>query len=104
GPPYGALGRSANDFSPAQHATRSAPSIRFPLPSCIETARWPLRSDGAPPPRDGRHFLAVMADAHPAAASLYHAIWRAFAVLLPVRTVGVMGDDRTYDQACALRA
>ncbi len=35
---------------------------------------------------------------------LYDAIWQAFAVLLPVRTVGVMGDGRTYDQACALRA
>jgi GMP synthase (glutamine-hydrolysing) len=32
------------------------------------------------------------------------AIWQAFAVLLPVRTVGVMGDGRTYDFACALRA
>ncbi|MBX6747871.1 MAG: glutamine-hydrolyzing GMP synthase, partial [Acetobacteraceae bacterium] len=38
------------------------------------------------------------------AAGLYDAIWQAFAVLLPVRTVGVMGDSRTYDQACALRA
>ena len=38
------------------------------------------------------------------AAGLYHAIWQAFAVLLPVRTVGVMGDLRTYDHACALRA
>ena len=37
-------------------------------------------------------------------AGLYDAIWQAFAVLLPVRTVGVMGDDRTYDFACALRA
>jgi GMP synthase (glutamine-hydrolysing) len=37
-------------------------------------------------------------------AGLYDAIWQAFAVLLPVRTVGVMGDGRTYDQACALRA
>src|SRR6187431_30851 len=35
---------------------------------------------------------------------LYDQIWQAFAVLLPVRTVGVMGDGRTYDQACALRA
>lgn len=35
---------------------------------------------------------------------LYDQIWQAFAVLLPVRTVGVMGDDRTYDQVCALRA
>ena len=38
------------------------------------------------------------------AAGLYDAIWQAFAVLLPVRTVGVMGDGRTYEQACALRA
>ncbi|MFN4310480.1 MAG: glutamine-hydrolyzing GMP synthase [Ferrovibrio sp.] len=37
-------------------------------------------------------------------SGLYDAIWQAFAVLLPVRTVGVMGDGRTYDQACALRA
>ncbi len=37
-------------------------------------------------------------------AGLYDAIWQAFAVLLPVRTVGVMGDFRTYDNVCALRA
>lgn len=37
-------------------------------------------------------------------AGLYDAIWQAFAVLLPVRTVGVMGDARTYDFVCALRA
>jgi GMP synthase (glutamine-hydrolysing) len=37
-------------------------------------------------------------------AGLYDAIWQAFAVLLPVRTVGVMGDDRTYDYVLALRA
>src|SRR5438094_2399613 len=37
-------------------------------------------------------------------AGLYDEIWQAFAVLLPVRTVGVMGDDRTYEFVCALRA
>ncbi|CAA9513768.1 MAG: GMP synthase [glutamine-hydrolyzing], amidotransferase subunit / GMP synthase [glutamine-hydrolyzing], ATP pyrophosphatase subunit [uncultured Sphingomonas sp.] len=37
-------------------------------------------------------------------AGLYDAIWQAFAVLLPVRTVGVMGDFRTYDSVCGLRA
>ena len=37
-------------------------------------------------------------------AGLYDAIWQAFAVLLPVKTVGVMGDHRTYDSVCALRA
>ena len=37
-------------------------------------------------------------------AGLYDDIWQAFAVLLPVRTVGVMGDGRTYEHVCALRA
>ena len=37
-------------------------------------------------------------------AGLYDTIWQAFAVLLPVQTVGVMGDARTYDFVCALRA
>ncbi|MCA3437802.1 MAG: glutamine-hydrolyzing GMP synthase [Rhodobacter sp.] len=35
---------------------------------------------------------------------LYDEIWQAFVALLPVKTVGVMGDGRTYDHACALRA
>jgi len=37
-------------------------------------------------------------------AGLYDTIWQAFAVLLPVQTVGVMGDYRTYEYVCALRA
>jgi GMP synthase (glutamine-hydrolysing) len=37
-------------------------------------------------------------------AELYDEIWQAFAVLLPVKTVGVMGDSRSYDFVCALRA
>ena len=38
------------------------------------------------------------------AAGLYDDIWQAFAVLLPIRSVGVQGDFRTYDQVIALRA
>jgi len=37
-------------------------------------------------------------------AGLYDDIWQAFAVLLPVSSVGVMGDERTYENVCALRA
>ncbi len=37
-------------------------------------------------------------------SGLYDHIWQAFAVLVPVRTVGVMGDGRTYGYVCALRA
>jgi GMP synthase (glutamine-hydrolysing) len=37
-------------------------------------------------------------------AGLMREIWQAFAVLLPVKTVGVMGDERTYENACAVRA
>ena len=35
---------------------------------------------------------------------LYEKIWQAFCVLLPIKTVGVMGDSRTYENVCALRA
>ncbi|MEI2685569.1 MAG: hypothetical protein V9G14_04275 [Cypionkella sp.] len=38
------------------------------------------------------------------AAGLYYKIWQSFAVLLPVRSVGVMGDERTYDYTICIRA
>ncbi len=37
-------------------------------------------------------------------AGLYDAIWQAFAVLLPIKSVGVMGDERTYENVCVVRA
>ena len=37
-------------------------------------------------------------------AGLYKEVWQAFAVLLPVQSVGVMGDERTYESTCVLRA
>ena len=37
-------------------------------------------------------------------SNLYHKIWQAYAALLPLKTVGVMGDSRTYEYTCMLRA
>jgi GMP synthase (glutamine-hydrolysing) len=37
-------------------------------------------------------------------AGLYYKIWQAFAVFIPVKTVGVMGDERTYENVIAMRA
>ncbi|MFQ5438411.1 MAG: glutamine-hydrolyzing GMP synthase [Paracoccaceae bacterium] len=57
-----------------------------------------------------RHKLAILRKADAVYIDqirrhgLYDEIWQAFVAILPVRTVGVMGDGRTYDYACALRA
>ena len=66
-------------------------AIRIPGPVTRERVEILQRAD--------RIFLEEIR-----AAGLYDAIWQAFVVLLPVRTVGVMGDGRSYDNACALRA
>ena len=46
-----------------------------------------------------RIFIQALRD-----EGLYDSVWQAFAVLVPVKTVGVMGDARTYEWLCALRA
>src|SRR5207245_10843632 len=67
------------------------PGLAIRIPGAIDAGKLAVlrRADAI--------FLEEIAN-----AGLYDAIWQAFAVLLPVRTVGVMGDDRTYDQVCAL--
>jgi len=45
------------------------------------------------------YFIQALRD-----QDLYHKIWQAYAALLPVKTVGVMGDNRTYEYLCLLRA
>ena len=45
------------------------------------------------------YFIKALKD-----KNLYHKIWQAYAALLPVKTVGVMGDNRTYEYLCLLRA
>jgi len=45
------------------------------------------------------YFIRALKD-----CGLYHKIWQAYAALLPVKTVGVMGDNRTYEHICLLRA
>ena len=52
----------------------------------------------------GASFVRSASDPTMKAHNLYDAIWQAGVILLPVQSVGVMGDERTYEQAVALRA
>ena len=70
------------------------PRPRHPLPRrdhAAKSSRSCARPTRSSSTRSARH-------------GLYDEIWQAFVAILPVRTVGVMGDGRTYDFACALRA
>jgi len=74
---------------------------RHPFPGPAWLSAFPVRSRlRAGHPAQGRCHLSRR---NPQ-SGLYDLIWQAFAVLLPVKTVGVMGDDRTYEYVCALRA
>ena len=92
--------RSASSGASSACPKRSSNATRFPGPASRSAS--PARS------RSEKCDILRKADAiyleEIRNAGLYDAIWQAFAVLLPVRTVGVMGDYRTYDYVCALRA
>jgi GMP synthase (glutamine-hydrolysing) len=78
---------------------RSSAAIRFPVPGLRSAARASSLA---------RLDILRLADEifieEIRCAGLHDRIWQAFAVLLPVKTVGVMGDGRTYDEVVALRA
>jgi GMP synthase (glutamine-hydrolysing) len=72
----------------------------FPGPGLAVRVLGPITEDGLRIAREADHIFISMLREH----GLYAHAWQAFAVLLPVRSVGVMGDGRTYDQVIALRA
>jgi len=72
----------------------------FPGPGLAVRCLGPLTDQRLATLRDAD----AIADEEIRAAGLYESIWQSFVVLLPVRSVGVMGDDRTYEETCVLRA
>jgi len=73
-------------------------SLRFLLGEREVAARELLAVRPLAPPSD----TPTLAELYEA-AGLHTGLWQYFAVLLPVRSVGVMGDARTYEEACAIR-
>jgi GMP synthase (glutamine-hydrolysing) len=72
----------------------------FPGPGLAVRILGPVTKDGC----DLLRAADVIIDEEIRAAGLYESIWQSFGVLLPVRTVGVMGDERTYANVLAIRA
>ena len=93
-------GRSPPHWTGPGYSARAAPAAAFPR----------TRAGGAHPGRGhaGTHCAVQAADeivvGEIKRAGLYTKIWQSFAVLLPVMSVGVMGDQRTYAYTCAVRA
>jgi len=72
----------------------------FPGPGLAVRMLGEVTEDGLDTLRDADAIL----DEEIRAAGLYESVWQSFCVLLPVRTVGVMGDERTYERVIAIRA
>ena len=83
------------------------PAPRHAVAAAVSRARaWRCASSGrsARRPATSCARADVIIDEEIRAAGLYERIWQSFGVLLPVRTVGVMGDERTYANVLAIRA
>jgi len=69
------------------------PGLAIRILGCVDKTKIKILQDA------DNIFINELKNKH-----IYERIWQAFAVLLPIKTVGVMGDSRTYDFVCALRA
>ena len=69
------------------------PGLAIRMPGIITKEKIKILKDA------DYYFMKALKD-----NNLYHKIWQAYAALLPVKTVGVMGDNRTYEYLCLLRA